>query len=61
MKTQIEIDLEAIATVLLAGACADLLADPSRLDRVAALAGVAPERVPSVRDALRRILVSTTN
>lgn len=61
MKTQLEVDLEAIAATLLAGACSDLLAEPERLERVAALAGVATERLPAVREALTRLHAAGLN
>jgi hypothetical protein len=55
MKSQLEIDLEAIAAVLLAASAGDLVTREGRLEALARMAGVDQSRVPAMREALRRI------
>lgn len=51
-RSQLEADLKAIVAAFFAVNVRGMLEEPSRLDAVARLAGVPPERVPAVREAL---------
>lgn len=52
--TTVEKDVMAITFAFFAANVRNLLSEPSRLDALAALAGVPPDRVPAVREALTR-------
>jgi len=52
--SELEKDIAAIMTAFFAANVHNLLAAPSRLETIAYLAGVPPERVPAVREALTK-------
>lgn len=54
MNSQLDKDLAAIVAAFFAANVHNLLAAPSRLETIAYLAGVPPERVPAVREALTK-------
>lgn len=54
MNTKLDRDLAAIVAAFFAVNVRNLLAEPERLDSLAQVAGIPSERVPAVRDALRK-------
>lgn len=54
MNTELERDLASIVAAFFAMNVHNLLAEESRLDAIAQAAGIPSERVPAVRDALRK-------
>lgn len=52
MNAELNSDLKAIVAIFFAANVHNLLAEPSRLEALAALAKIPPERVPAVREAL---------
>lgn len=53
-NTELQKDVMAITLAFFAANVRNLLSEPSRLDALAALAGVPLDRVPAVREALTR-------
>lgn len=54
MNTELDRDLAAIVAAFFAVNVRNLMAEPERLDALAQVAGIPSERVPAVRDALRK-------
>lgn len=51
---QLDADLKGIVAAFFAANVSNLLADAARLEGLARLANIPPERVPAIRDALQQ-------